>query len=108
MSQIDVKEEGTIDISPIPVSINNIEKILQQMKKYVCKIKKEKLKGSGLFAKLPYKSTFKYVLITNKYILNKDDLKEGKILKVSINNEEEYKEIEMDGKRLILSMKKKI
>ena len=102
MSDIDVEEEATIDISPIPVSINNIEKILEQMKKCVCKIKKGKLKGSGFFAKLPYKSTFKYVLITNKHILNKDDLKEGKILKVSINNEEEYKEIEMDGKRLIL------
>ena len=102
MSDIDVEEEGTIDTSPIPVSINNIEKILQQMKKCVCKIKKEKLKGSGFFAKLPYKSTLKNVLITNKHILNKDDLKVGKILKVSINNEEEYKEIEMDGKRLIL------
>ena len=102
MSDADVEEEGSIDISPIPVSINNIEKILQQMKKCVCKIKKEKQKGSGFFATFPYKSTFKNVLITNEHILNKDDLKVGKILKVSINNEEEYKEIEMDGKRLIL------
>ena len=102
MSDVDVEEERSIDISPIPVSINNTEKILQQMKKCVCKIKKEKLKGSGFFAKLPYKSTLINVLITNKHILNKDDLKVGKILKVSINNEGEYKELELDDKRLIL------
>jgi V8-like Glu-specific endopeptidase len=98
----DLEEEEYIDSSPIPISIANTEKILEQMKKCVCKIKKDNLKGTGFFAKIPYKSTIKNVLITNKHILNEHDIKEGKILKVSINNEKEYKDIEINNKKLIL------
>ena len=97
-----ILKEGHIDISPIPLSIKNMEKILEQMKKCVCKIKIGDNNGTGFFAKIPYKSIYKNVLITNKHILNKDNIKIDNILKISINNEEEYKDIKIDDKRLIL------
>ena len=97
-----VIEEGYIDISPIPLSIKNMEKILEQMKKCVCKIKIGNKKGTGFFANIPYKSIYKNVLITNSHILNKDNIKMDSILTISINNEEEYKDIKIDDKRLIL------
>ena len=98
----DLEEERYIETSPIPISIKNTEKILDQMKKCVCKIKKGNLNGTGFFAKIPYKSMIKNVLITNHHILNKSDIEAGKIIKVSINNEEEYKHIKINDKRLIL------
>ena len=98
----DIEEEKYINESPIPVSIKNMEKIIEQMKKCVCKIKKNNKNGTGFFAIIPYKSKSKKVLITNTHVLNKDDIKLDEILKVSINNEEEYKEIKIDDKRLIL------
>ena len=61
------------------------------MKKCVCKIKIGNKTGICLFAKIPYEFKFKKVLITNNHILNANALKIGNILKVSINNEKEYK-----------------
>ena len=98
----DIEEEGYIDKSPIPVSIKGTEKIIQQMKKCVCKIVKDNIKGTGFFSKIPYKDELKKVLITNNHILNKNDIKNNKMISISINNEEKYKDIKIDDKRLIL------
>ena len=96
------KEIEYQDQSSIPVRIKNAKIILEQMKKCVCKIKKGNEKVTGFFAKIPYKSSLKIVLITNKHILNEDDIKENNIITVSINNEEENKDIKIDNERLIL------
>jgi len=95
-------KESYIDTSPIPISIKNMEKIVEQMKNCVCKIKKGNEKGTGFFAKIPYKSIFKNVMITNEHILNKKDIKINKYIKVSLNNENVYKDIKIDDKKLIL------
>ena len=47
----DIVEECYIDTSPIPISIKNMEKIVEQMKNCVCKIKKGNEKGTGFFVK---------------------------------------------------------
>ena len=96
-------EEKYIDESPIPISIKGTEKILEQMKKCVCKIKNDHAKGTGFFAKIPYNSEFKKVLITCNHVLNENDIKKGNIIKVSINNEKEYKNIKIDDKRFIIT-----
>ena len=96
-------EEKYLEESPIPVSIKGTEKILEQMKKCVCKIKNDHAKGTGFFAKIPYKSESKKVLITCNHILNENDIKKGNIIKVSINNEKEYKDIKIDDKRFIIT-----
>ena len=97
-----IEEEGYIDKSPIPVSIKGTEIILEQMKKCVCKIIKDNIKGTGFFVKIPYKDKLKKVLITNNHILNKNDIQNNKLISISINNEEKYKDIKIDDNRLIL------
>ena len=101
-----IQNEGYIDKSPIPVSIKDTEKIIDQMKKCVCKIKNDKVKGTGFFSKIPYKNELKNVLITCNHILDENDIKNGNIL-LSINNEETYKniKIEVDDNRLIFTDK---
>ena len=104
---LEINEEKYINDSPTPVSITGMEEILGQMKKCVCKIKIGNKDGTGFFAKIPYQLKYKNVLITNNHILKKDDLKIGNIIKISINNEKEYKKINIDEKRLILTDDKK-
>ena len=103
----EINEEKYINNSLIPVSITGIEEILGQMKKCVCKIKIGNKCGTGFFAKIPDQIKYKNVLITNNHILKKHDLKIGNIIKISINNEKEYKKINIDDKRLILTDEKK-
>ena len=97
---LDIQEEGFVDKSPIPVSIKKTEKILNQMKKSVCKIKRKEIKGTGFFAKLPYRSKYKKVLITCEHILKEEDIINSNIITISINNEEQYKEINLGINRL--------
>ena len=49
----DIKNEKYINTSPIPVSLENTEKIINQMKKCVCQIHKEG-QGTGFLCKIPY------------------------------------------------------
>ena len=49
----DIKNEKYIKNSPIPVSLENTEKIINQMKKCVCQIHK-KGQGTGFLCKIPY------------------------------------------------------
>ena len=95
--------EGYINTSVIPVSIKNTEKILDQMKKCVCKIHNKGKKGTGFFSRIEYKYSLKNVLITNNYILNKNDIETIKKITISLNNEQEFKDIELDNERLIFT-----
>ena len=102
---LEITQEKYINDSPLPVSIEGIEVILEQMKKCVCKIKKVDETGTGFFAKIPYQFKFKYVLITNNHILSENDIQIGKIIKISMNNEKEYKTIKIGDKRLVFTNK---
>jgi len=82
-----------------PVSINSTEIILNQMKKCVCKIHIKGIKGTGFFAKIPYKNDVLSVLITNNHVLGEDNIKDGKNISISLNNEKTFKNIKIDSKR---------
>ncbi len=96
-----ILREQYISTSPNPVSIKGTEKILEQMKKSICKIHKiGGIKGTGFFCKIPYNSNLLTVLITNNHILNKNDIKEGQKIVISINNDTETKTIKIDSERV--------
>ena len=99
----DINRERYIKNSPIPIAIKGIEEILRQMRRCVCKFKNNNIFGTGFFAKIPYKSEFKIVLITCYHVFNEKDIINDNILKISINNEEEYKTIEIDDNRIIIT-----
>ena len=92
-------KEKYIQNSLEPVSIDSTEIILNQMKTCICKIHKNGIKGTGFFAKLPYKKDNLSVLITNNHILGENEIKNGKNISISLNNEKTFKTIKINSKR---------
>ena len=96
-----INQEKLNEDQPIPVSIENTKKILSQMEKYICKIYLEKGEGgTGFFCKIPFTSQSLPVLITANHILGENEIKNGKIIKLTIyNKNNEVKKIEIDSSR---------
>ena len=94
----EIKEKYISD-SIEPISINSTEIILNQMKKCVCKIHIKGKKGTGFFAKIPYKNNFLSCLFTNNHVLGEDNIQDGNNISISLNNEEIFKNIKIDSKR---------
>ena len=95
-------EEKFLDNSMTPLSIENIYKIEDQMINYVCKIhRKGGLKGTGFFCRIRKNENDIPMLITNYHILDENCLKKGNIIKLSLNDEKEFKDIEInDGRKV--------
>ena len=96
MSEI---KEQFIEDSLQPVSIEQTEIILDQMKNCVGKFHIEGKKGTGFFVKVPYNNQILNLLITNNHVLNEQDIAAGKVINISLNNEQIFKEIKIDSKR---------
>ena len=94
----EIKEKYISD-SIEPISINSTEIILNQMKKCVCKIYIKGKKGTGFFAKIPYKNNFISCLFTNNHVLGEDNIQDGNNISISLNNEEIFRNIKIDSKR---------
>ena len=96
MSEI---KEIFIESSLHPVSIEQTEIILDQMKNCVCKIHKEGKKGTGFFMQVPYDNQILNLLITNNHVLNEQDIIIGNTINISLNNEKIFKNIKIDLNR---------
>ena len=91
------QQEKRIENQPIAVSIDNMKKIMSQMENCICMIYTENgNKGTGFICKIPFLKN--PVLITNNHVLNENEIKNGKIIKLIINNKKPYK-IEIDNSR---------
>ena len=83
---------------PIPVSIDCTTKILDQMKKCICKININSEKGgTGFFCYIP--SHDKKVIITNNHIIDEDTLKKNNKLEVKLYDDQKI-EIELNDKKM--------
>ena len=92
------KQEKLIEDQPRPVSIEGTRKILFQMENSTCIIYPEDDNiGTGFFCKIPFHNNCLPVLITNNHILDENDIKNNKIIKLSINGK--VKEIKIDNSR---------
>ena len=71
---MEINEEGLIEHFPTLLSIRCTEKILEQMKKNICKIKTPIKEGTEFFCKIPFpdRENLLKVLITNKHIIDKE------------------------------------
>jgi len=95
-----INKEKKIKNGIEPVSIAKTEKIINQMKNCVCKIYSNGSEGTGFFTKIPYKKELMKVLITNNHVLDKNDIKDNKIITYIINNNEDNrKTIRIDKER---------
>ena len=98
----EIIKEKQLDKYPLPVAIENTEKILKQLKEYVCKIKTQNGNGTGFFCKIPYNGKELPVLMTNYHVIDNNFIKNNKNMTVTLNDEKEYKNIEIDiNKKLI-------
>ena len=89
------------------VTIEKHEKILDQMKNKVCKIKNEKGKGTGFFCFISYLNSKKMpTLITNNHVINRDILIKDKTIMVSINIDTKNIYISLDDNRKIYTSEK--
>ena len=93
MSEI---KEISIKDSLDPVSIEQTEIILNQMKESICKIHIEGKHGTGSFVQVPYDNQLLRLLITNNHVLNEQDIMPGNTINISLNNEKIFKKIKID------------
>jgi len=96
---INISQEALIECQPIPVSIGGTKEILSQMENCICLInKKNGIKGTGFFCKIPVLNQSLPVLITNNHILDENDIENDKIIDLYINNKLK-KKIKIDDSR---------
>ena len=104
-------KETLIENQPVPVDLEGTRLILSQMENCICKIVNDDgRKGTGFFCNIPFpdKNNLLNVLITNNHVLNANDIKNGKIIKLIIyskeKNKEDEKEIKIDNSRKKLTI----
>ena len=90
-------------IPPLPKEKE--EKITKQLEIYICKIN---LYGTGFLCNIPFPDEFNYlpVLITNKNIINKDELLDKKKIEITFDNDRVEKIINITNERRIYSSTK--
>ena len=98
--KLSIIKEALIENQPNPVDIEGTKKILSQMENCICKIYQDGKKGTGFFCKIPFpdKNNLLNVLITNNHILNQKDIEDNQIIKLTMYNKEENKNIEKNIK----------
>ena len=90
----DIIKESMNQDQPMPVSLEGTRKILYQMENCICLIHKDNgAIGTGFFCEIPYNNNILKVLITNNHVLNESEIENNKIIKLSIINKENKKEI---------------
>ena len=102
-------KEVLIENQPDPVDLEGTRLILSQMENCICKIVNDDgRKGTGFVCKIPFpdKNNLLEVLITNNHILNENDIKNGKIIKLIMFNKGQFqkKKIEIDNSRKKLTI----
>ena len=97
-------KENNIKESPIPISLEESLKIINQMKNSICRIYTTENTGTGYFCKINYNSKLIPFLITNNHIINKENIENNKTIKISVCNGEKNN----DFKSLIINIGRKI
>ena len=90
--------------SPLPVSLEKTNLIIQQMNNCICLVKrnfKDKGTGTGFFCNIPYKGKELKVLITANHIIDAKILKKNKLVHIELNGI--LKEIIINDNRKIYS-----
>ena len=96
-------EEKNLEDYPLPVTIQETNYILDQMKNCICKIENENGQGTGFFCNISYKNKKYEVMITNNHIINEEIIKKREKIKVSLNDGKEKKFIEIMNKKIYTS-----
>ena len=94
----DLEQKELHNGQPIPVPIEGLKTILNQMENSICKISHENgKKDTGFFCNIPLFDKSLPFLITNNHVLNENDIKNNYIIKITINDK--IKKIKIDDTR---------
>ena len=96
-------KEKLIESSPKPITIQGTEIILSQMKNSICKI--YKCNGTGFFCNIIFQNFDFKVLITNYHIIDEKYIEDNKIIKISLNDEKEKRDIELNKRKIYFNNK---
>ena len=88
-------------IYPLPATIENTIKILEQMQKCVFKIENLNGKGTGFFCYITYQNKKMPVMITTNHLINEKVIKESNIFRATLNDDKEKKHIDINYNRKI-------
>ena len=99
-----IKQEHIIG-RPRSLSRKELIRIFEQMEYSIYKIVKENLTGTGFICRIPYPNELHKlpVLITCNHVLDEEDIKEGKEIKLFLNETEHI--IKIDAKRKVYTDK---
>jgi len=86
-----INKEKLINKYPLPVTIDETELILKQMKNSICQIKNRNGNGTGFFCKISNKK----LLITNEHVINEEIIKFNNIINVKLNDNRIRKDIKI-------------
>ncbi len=80
----------------------NKDKLSEEMKQYICKINlSSKENGTGFFTKFTYSNRIFCVLVTSYQIINKEYKQKNNEIRLSFDNDKEYKNIHLSEDRII-------
>ena len=94
--------EKNLELYPSIITLDKSIKINEQIRNCICKIYiNDGGNGTGFFCYIiDNKNNVQIpVMITNNHIIGESDLKNNKKIKISFNNEKEFKDIELDSNR---------
>ena len=93
-------KEKKLNNYPDSIQLESLKIISNQMMKSICKITKKE-KGTGFFCKIPFPDECQLlkVLITNNHVLGEEDIIDGNIIPISLNNDIINLEIQINNSR---------
>jgi len=97
-------KDGKQSIELYPITINEMDVISEQMKKCIFKIENQNKYGIGFFCRIPYKNENVKVMITSYKILNEDIIENNKTIEVSLNDGKSKKKINLENKKIYISL----
>jgi len=86
-----INREKFLNECPLPITIEEAELILNQMKYSICKIDNKNGKETGFFCKVLNKK----LIIINNHVINEEMIKNDNIIKVSLNDNKIKKNIKI-------------
>ena len=94
----EANNEKKLEDYPSPVTVEGAKIILKQLEKCSCKIENQNCKGTGFFCHIPYENRKLNVMITNNHIINDNILKNNGTINVTLNDDKEFKYINIKDK----------
>ena len=92
----EIEKEKAVLNSPLPVTIECTKIILNQLTNYICKIENRKGSGTGFFCSINDELK---VLITNNHIINEEIIKRNEEIRVTLNDDKDFKIINLKKKK---------